>query len=51
MSKKGCIDGVGWLQVCDQPHPLLVAAIVQHCARSRLDEAYKGMKVCSSWRS
>lgn len=33
------------MQVCDQPHPLLVAAIVQHCARSRLDEAYKGMKV------
>ena len=34
--------------MCDQPHPLLVAAIVQHCARSRLDEAYKGMKVCNS---
>ncbi len=45
--------------MCDQPHPLLVAAIVQHCAKSRLDEAYKGMKVClpqkrsgcEQWRS
>ena len=33
------------LQVCDQPHPLLVAQIVKDCARCKLDEAYKGMKV------
>ena len=34
-----------FLQVCDQPHPLLVAQIVKDCARCKLDEAYKGMKV------
>lgn len=33
------------MQVCDQPHPLLVAKIVKDCSKSRLDEAYKGMKV------
>ena len=32
-------------QVCDQPHPLLVAEIVRHCSRCHLDKAYKGMKV------
>ena len=36
------------LQVCDQPHPLLVAGIVKDCARCKLDEAYKGMKVSFS---
>ena len=39
------------LQVCDQPHPLLVAQIVKDCARCKLDEAYKGMKVRLSRRS
>ena len=32
-------------RVCDQPHPLLVAGIVQHCVSARIDEAYEGMKV------
>ena len=35
-----------FVQVCDQPHPLLVAEIVRHCSRCHLDKAYKGMKVC-----
>lgn len=38
-------------QVCDQPHPLLVAEIVKDCARCKLDEAYKGMKVRFCWIS
>ena len=33
------------LQVCDQPHPLLVKDIVRHCLRARLSDAYAGMKV------
>jgi hypothetical protein len=33
------------LQVCDQPHPLLVAQIVRHCLKAQLSQAYAGMKV------
>ena len=32
-------------QVCDQPHPLLVAKIVQSCLACDLQPAYTGMKV------
>lgn len=32
-------------QVCDQPHPLLVAKIIQNCLASDLQPAYVGMKV------
>ncbi len=32
-------------QVCDQPHPLLVAEIVRSCRAAALDEAYDGMRV------
>ena len=31
--------------MCDQPHPLLVAKIVQSCLEGRLQPAYVGMKV------
>ncbi len=34
-------------QVCDQPHPLLVAKIIQNCLTSDLQPAYVGMKVHS----
>ena len=33
------------VQVCDQPHPLLVAQIVRACMAAHLDDAYAGMKV------
>lgn len=28
-------------QVCDEPHPLLVKEMIQHCVNSDIDEAYK----------
>ena len=30
-------------QVCDEPHPLLVKDMIQHCVVGNLDEAYKVM--------
>ena len=32
-------------KVCDQPHPLLVAQIVDACTKAELYKAYEGMKV------
>lgn len=32
-------------RVCDQPHPLLVAQIVESCGKAELYKAYEGMKV------
>ena len=32
-------------RVCDQPHPLLVAQIVDACTGAHLYKAYEGMKV------
>jgi hypothetical protein len=31
--------------VCDQPHPLVVAKVIQACSKGQLDEAYMNMKV------
>lgn len=31
--------------MCDQPHPLLIARIVENCLAANLDEAYNGMRV------
>lgn len=31
----------GFAQVCDEPHPLLVKEMVQHCVNANVDEAYK----------
>ncbi|KAM8952084.1 replication factor C subunit 2 isoform 2-T2 [Lycaon pictus] len=28
-------------QVCDEPHPLLVKEMIQHCVNANIDEAYK----------
>lgn len=28
-------------QVCDEPHPLLVKEMIQHCVDANVDEAYK----------
>lgn len=41
----GLVNQEAVFRVCDQPHPLLVSSIVQHCLAARLDEAYQGMKV------
>ena len=37
-------------RVCDQPHPVLVGAMVKHCTEAHIDEAYEGMKVGGSCR-
>ena len=31
------------MQVCDEPHPLLIKDMLQHCTTGSLDEAYKIM--------
>lgn len=31
--------------MCDQPHPLAVASIVDLCTRSQVDDAFAGVKV------
>lgn len=28
-------------QVCDEPHPLLVKEMIQHCVNANIEEAYK----------
>ena len=33
------------MQVCDQPHPLLISEIVKNCTAANIDGAYDGMKV------
>eukprot|EP00887_Chlorella_sp_A99_P001544 scaffold8.g1544.t1 len=40
----GLVSQESVFRVCDQPHPILVAAIVQHCLGARIDEAYEGMR-------
>ena len=32
------------LQVCDEPHPLLIKEMLSHCVEGRLDEAYVILK-------
>ena len=44
MTRKGVLLPA-LVQVCDQPHPLLVAQIVRACMVAHLDDAYAGMKV------
>jgi hypothetical protein len=29
------------LQVCDEPHPLLIKDMLDHCIKADIDEAYK----------
>lgn len=40
----GLVSADNVFRVCDQPHPLLVKQIVNHCANAQLDAAYDGMK-------
>ena len=39
------VDRDNVFRVCDQPHPLLVKEIVDHCSKARVEPAYLGMKV------
>lgn len=32
-----------FLQVCDEPHPVLIKDMLQHCVNGNIDEAYKTM--------
>jgi hypothetical protein len=29
------------MQVCDEPHPLLIKDMLDHCIKADIDEAYK----------
>ncbi|PSC72804.1 replication factor C subunit 2 [Micractinium conductrix] len=40
----GLVDPEHVFRVCDQPHPVLVGAMVKHCTEAHIDEAYEGMK-------
>lgn len=41
----GIVSQENVFKVCDQPHPLLIAKIVESCLATNLDEAYNGMRV------
>ena len=36
------VDRDNVFRVCDQPHPLLVKEIVDHCSKARVEPAYLG---------
>uniref|UniRef100_A0A2K6GRA7 Replication factor C subunit 2 n=1 Tax=Propithecus coquereli TaxID=379532 RepID=A0A2K6GRA7_PROCO len=37
----GFINSENVFKVCDEPHPLLVKEMIQHCVEANIDEAYK----------
>ncbi|XP_054022554.1 replication factor C subunit 2 [Dryobates pubescens] len=37
----GFINSENVFKVCDEPHPLLVKEMIQHCTNANIDEAYK----------
>ncbi|XP_045316074.1 replication factor C subunit 2 isoform X1 [Leopardus geoffroyi] len=37
----GFINSENVFKVCDEPHPLLVKEMIQHCVNTNIDEAYK----------
>uniref|UniRef100_UPI00358F17ED replication factor C subunit 2 isoform X2 n=1 Tax=Myxine glutinosa TaxID=7769 RepID=UPI00358F17ED len=39
----GIVSSDNVFKVCDEPHPLLVKEMLQHCVNSNIDEAYKIM--------
>ena len=41
----GLVSQQNVFRVCDQPHPLLIAKIIDSCTKAELDPAYEGMKV------
>ena len=47
----GLVDPDNVFRVCDQPHPVLVSGVVQHCCEARIDDAYEGMSVSRAGRS
>lgn len=40
----GFVNQENVFKVCDQPHPLLVAQIITHCANAKLEDAYVNLK-------
>eukprot|EP00967_Tisochrysis_lutea_P100207 scaffold149278_cov21-Tisochrysis_lutea.AAC.1 len=40
----GLVNAENTFRVCDQPHPLVVANIIQSCQKGQLEEAYENMK-------
>lgn len=45
----GLVSAESVFRVCDQPHPKLIGAVVQHCMEARIDDAYEGMRVGEGW--
>uniref|UniRef100_A0A4W4EFL0 Replication factor C subunit 2 n=1 Tax=Electrophorus electricus TaxID=8005 RepID=A0A4W4EFL0_ELEEL len=41
----GFINSENVFKVCDEPHPLLVKSMLEHCVNANIDEAYKVMSV------
>ena len=39
----GLVKAENVFKVCDEPHPLLIKDMLQHCNKGSLDEAYKIM--------
>ncbi|KPP68262.1 replication factor C subunit 2-like [Scleropages formosus] len=37
----GCVNSENVFKVCDEPHPLLVKSMLEHCVNANIDEAYK----------
>ncbi|OCT95116.1 hypothetical protein XELAEV_18012800mg [Xenopus laevis] len=37
----GFVNSTNVFKVCDEPHPLLVKEMLQHCVNANIDEAYK----------
>ncbi|KAG2459461.1 RFC2 factor, partial [Polypterus senegalus] len=37
----GFVNSENVFKVCDEPHPLLVKEMIQHCVNANIDEAYK----------
>ncbi|KAF6357487.1 replication factor C subunit 2 [Rhinolophus ferrumequinum] len=37
----GFINSENVFKVCDEPHPLLVKEMIQHCVKANIDDAYK----------
>jgi len=44
MAGFGYVNQENVFRVCDQPHPLIVATVLGHCAQGRLEDAHDALK-------
>jgi replication factor C subunit 2/4 len=40
----GTVNEQNVFKVCDEPHPMLVKEMLQHCVNGDIDQAYKVIK-------